>query len=483
MRTFQFSDAKSHKFWSIEVTGNQFTVTYGKVGTAGQTSTKTFLTPEKAQEEAAKLIKEKTGKGYQEVTQKSADSDAEAMELAVIRNPHDRATRAAFADFLTERGDPLGEFVRLQLALEDESLPAEARKKLAKTEKELLQAQRQKLGDWAKVLPEVHHHAWDRAENNDPTGGQTLVYEGGLLTTINIGELTMPLARALLKAGPDVRFVCNLFVGSLAYDEDEEEEETEEGDAEPDNIEIPENANSRSQYVLVRWPQLRNIRRFIWGWPADPHEELPSCHMDGDLVYDFVKQMPEIEELRISAHVRDANKLVALPMPNLRVFQLDHGWSFPLDKLAANKTVGNLEEISCHPHGLEYGDKPYIQIKQLKAICAAPHLTKLRLLRLRNATFGDDGAKELVDSGKLKTLKVLDFRNGCLSDAGAKRLAECPDFKNLEFFEVSNNALTHIGIQALESTGVKIHAEGQHTQTKYDDDDGENQFLWAGDAE
>jgi predicted DNA-binding WGR domain protein len=26
MRTFQFSDAKSHKFWNIEVSGSDFTV-------------------------------------------------------------------------------------------------------------------------------------------------------------------------------------------------------------------------------------------------------------------------------------------------------------------------------------------------------------------------------------------------------------------------------------------------------------------------
>ena len=36
MRTFQLSDAKSHNFWNIDVQGDRFTVTYGKVGTAGQ---------------------------------------------------------------------------------------------------------------------------------------------------------------------------------------------------------------------------------------------------------------------------------------------------------------------------------------------------------------------------------------------------------------------------------------------------------------
>jgi predicted DNA-binding WGR domain protein len=55
MRTFQYSDAKSHKFWNIEVNGNSFTVTYGKIGSAGQNQTKTFPSAEKAQAEAEKV--------------------------------------------------------------------------------------------------------------------------------------------------------------------------------------------------------------------------------------------------------------------------------------------------------------------------------------------------------------------------------------------------------------------------------------------
>ena len=85
MRTFQFSDARSHKFWQIEVSGKSFTVTYGKVGTAGQTQTKTFPTPQKARDEADKLIKEKLKKGYTETTPKATASTGEALE-AVSQN-------------------------------------------------------------------------------------------------------------------------------------------------------------------------------------------------------------------------------------------------------------------------------------------------------------------------------------------------------------------------------------------------------------
>src|ERR1044072_9127116 len=101
MRTFQYSDAKSHKFWNIEVSGKSFTVTYGKVGSDGQTQTKNFASDEKAQAEADKLIKEKVKKGYVESTPKAATSHAEAFDQALAANPHDKAGWCAYADYLT----------------------------------------------------------------------------------------------------------------------------------------------------------------------------------------------------------------------------------------------------------------------------------------------------------------------------------------------------------------------------------------------
>lgn len=72
-QTFVFQDGNSQKFWSIETNGKDFTVTYGKLGTTGQSQTKSWENEEKCQKEASKLIAEKTKKGYKEL------SDGEAM--------------------------------------------------------------------------------------------------------------------------------------------------------------------------------------------------------------------------------------------------------------------------------------------------------------------------------------------------------------------------------------------------------------------
>ncbi|MBS2019696.1 MAG: DUF4132 domain-containing protein [Deltaproteobacteria bacterium] len=79
MRRFELSEGTSHKFWQIELSGTSFTVTFGRIGTSGQTQTKSFDTPAKAQTEHDKLVKEKVKKGYAEV---STDGHAAAAPVA-----------------------------------------------------------------------------------------------------------------------------------------------------------------------------------------------------------------------------------------------------------------------------------------------------------------------------------------------------------------------------------------------------------------
>ena len=88
-RIFEFSDDKSNKFWSIETNGNEFTVTFGKTGTSGQSQTKSFDDEAACEKEAEKLIREKTKKGYVEQggieTPETLD---EAFELALDNDKH-----------------------------------------------------------------------------------------------------------------------------------------------------------------------------------------------------------------------------------------------------------------------------------------------------------------------------------------------------------------------------------------------------------
>src|SRR5262245_49664474 len=77
----------------------------------------------------------------------------EALEQALLENPDDVASHMAYADYLRDQGDPRGEFVQVQLALEDSKRPPAERKRLKKREDELLAAhEREWLGELAPLL-------------------------------------------------------------------------------------------------------------------------------------------------------------------------------------------------------------------------------------------------------------------------------------------------------------------------------------------
>ncbi|MDP3234093.1 MAG: DNA ligase [Myxococcales bacterium] len=65
-RYFEFVEGSSAKFWEIRVEGSSFFTRYGKIGTDGQVTQKDYDSDAKAQAEAAKLVAEKTKKGYAE---------------------------------------------------------------------------------------------------------------------------------------------------------------------------------------------------------------------------------------------------------------------------------------------------------------------------------------------------------------------------------------------------------------------------------
>ena len=56
--------AHAEKFWEVTQDGASVTVRFGKLGTDGQTKVKELASPAEAEAEVAKLIKEKTKKGY-----------------------------------------------------------------------------------------------------------------------------------------------------------------------------------------------------------------------------------------------------------------------------------------------------------------------------------------------------------------------------------------------------------------------------------
>jgi len=103
-RAFEFKDDKSSKFWEVTHFDSTVTVRYGKTGTIGQRQEKVFDDASAASRHVAKLIAEKTGKGYLEVgstssatTKKSVPHDEE-LTAGVVAKPNSKSKVAKSAD-------------------------------------------------------------------------------------------------------------------------------------------------------------------------------------------------------------------------------------------------------------------------------------------------------------------------------------------------------------------------------------------------
>ena len=65
-RYFENKKGGSNKFWEVTRELGKLTTRYGKIGTPGQTTVKTWSVPIEAEFEGERLIKEKKKKGYVE---------------------------------------------------------------------------------------------------------------------------------------------------------------------------------------------------------------------------------------------------------------------------------------------------------------------------------------------------------------------------------------------------------------------------------
>lgn len=84
-RHLTFSEGTSHKFWRIELDGSSHSVTYGRIGTGGQTQTKEFPSEAAARKSFDQLVAEKVKKGYADasgatVAEAGADAPAESAK-------------------------------------------------------------------------------------------------------------------------------------------------------------------------------------------------------------------------------------------------------------------------------------------------------------------------------------------------------------------------------------------------------------------
>jgi uncharacterized protein (TIGR02996 family) len=428
MRTFQRGD---DRFWAIDRKSLSVTVAFGKVGGKAQTR-KTVARPEAAARQLyQRMIRDKLADGYVETTPPPAPltGPGKALEAALVDNPDDQAAAMALADWLGEQADPAvqarGEFARVQLDLENPRLAAAPRAKLQKREKEL-----RKDGEAAWLGWRLGDYLFEGG--GDPaflaaTGGEEVArqYRRGWLSGLELPVLTLELARVMAEA-PCLRLLRELSVAEVAD-------------------------KGEPLAVLARAGVLGNVRRLAL--TIQDHQGAVSG---------FVGALGRVEELRLSVPYVD-NVFSLRSLKHLRVLHVEGSFGYPIRELAANPSLGKLEELVLLPPGLIDDEEPYLRLASVRVLLRSKLLPSLRRLVLHRSDMGDAGCREVADSGVMGRLEVLDLTHGCVSDEGARILAGGKEFAHLKRLVLTDNRLSEEGIEALGREGLELVVEDQQS--------------------
>lgn len=93
----EFNDGKSTKFWQVTVDGDTVTTRWGKIGTTGQSKTKSYDSSEAAEKDALQQKNGKIKKGYLEASpHRPSDEDQKPHEaIASICSPSESVTKTS----------------------------------------------------------------------------------------------------------------------------------------------------------------------------------------------------------------------------------------------------------------------------------------------------------------------------------------------------------------------------------------------------
>jgi uncharacterized protein (TIGR02996 family) len=431
MRTFEMK--KTQRFWSIERDKKKITVRYGKIGGKPTARTSEAREPTLAIYRYHSQIDEKVRAGYKETTADDVaplDATGLALEGALIDNPDDLAAHMAFADWLSEQGDvrhqARGEFVRLQLQLENESIPDAQRKKLKKREKELLAANERRWMGWRLYDVLFDGGGGFRSyalRKPDEARG----YRRGWLDRLVLPMVTAEVAR-ILTASPGSRLLRELDLEGLF--------------------------NLRLSRAISDVGALANVRVLRVGDATEDESIAP-----------LISRFPKLEVLRLEGADRELGDTFSLETLGALVeLHVEAAADYDVQALAKNPSLGRLRRLALLPNWTEREHGPHVTVEDVRALANSKHLKGLTSLAIHRTDAGDEGVGAIIVSGLLSRLSELDLSNGCITDRGAEALARAKGFANLKSLALTNNRLTQAGISALRRPGLNLEAGDQQVE-------------------
>lgn len=496
MPRYEFSEGSSNKFWEITLNGTAFTTTWGKIGTPGTSTTKSWKDAATAQKEYDKLVAEKTKKGYVPVNggagaqtpaapaaapapaKKAAAKasakpvgNSEALAKRIDDDPNDAEAWAVYADFLQSQGDPRGE-----LAMVQEQLLANPK------DKALLSAEKKLLKEHAETLI-----------------GPLAKYMGRPIAGITVRATPGPEARSVNgeEEPIDVRWRAGHFVGATVgyggYDWF-----SPGGDYEDDGVEDFERDVAKMLADLLDHPAARFLTNLRLGMPNNPEDgECDSAEVIkalvakgdacsrlrtlyiGDIAQeesevswihhgDLSKLWPKTPNLQ-SLTIRGGSfKLGAINLPELRELIIVTGGLDKANLASICKAKWpKLEKLEVWTGSKSYGANS--ALKDVQPLLDGAAFPALKTLGIKNCEYVEELCKVLPGAKILPRLEAVDLAKGVMTMTGVKALAEKKDaFAHLVRMDLSDNYLDQAAQKLAATITRQVRTKPQREPSEWD---------------
>ena len=446
-RTFQ----KGNHLWTIESAGKRVTTTWGVVGGKMQTKPTAHGSPDAARAFLQTQARLKLRAGHAETTFRGelplSDPIAQGLIEALTENPDDMAAHMAFADWLSEQADDRltawGEFMRLQLALEQTPTTGKRKTPDARRIAELQDAYEMHwLGEDLAIpllgmgTDGLYHHS-----------GQTRRYVRGWLDSLALVGLDKSLARAM--ANPTaLRLLRTLEISDLS--------------------DLFEHC---ALAPLAKSSVLGNVQHLSF-----------AAYGSDSALNGLIRSMPRLKSLRLAVSDLSTSSLFAMPsLSSLDTLEVLGPSQYYVKKLAANPALANLRRLALNTVmdlDDDIDDDPgYLGDADIRAICHSPHLKGLKELALHWIdTSQVEAWRPFVTSGILARLELLDLTGGDLDEHSIEVFAACPDFARIPRVILDENLLAPEMVRRLRRINKGVKADDQRDPFGYDYDDFDDEW-------
>jgi uncharacterized protein (TIGR02996 family) len=433
-RELRSADGKSDELWAIALEGNRLTVESGTIGTEGKRRTRTFPTPERAQAEYRKLLREKRGPFVIPLVRREfhlvKGKSHKVWEITLL-SPS-RFTRSGSVRFGTiglGGRSKVKNFDSLEKARSAcEQLVAE----------QVVKGYTEKPPEAGSLLETLFAalvaNPEDRAARMALTDYLSEQGEQPHRVAYRVNGCGSPEELEALLADPFVGLVQALVIG-YCFDQ--------MGGGSDEVVQALVNARDR----------LPHLRALFLGDIPYYNREI-SWINQSDLT-ELLAAFPSLEHFR--ARGGGNLELSKLKHPHLRSLAFEAS-NLPRQVVRAigASSLPALEHLELWLGTSEYGADT--TVADLKNILAGKPTPALRYLGLRNSEIADGIARALGKSPLLERLDVLDLSLGTLSDRGAEALLAIPGLARLKKLDIHHHFVSPALVQRLEALGIGVDA-------------------------